>query len=222
MVRTMDPEAPGYAGFKDYSPRFLRVYDWWVLGVMARAVWRTPVQPMADAYSRHVGQHHLEVGPGTGYLLAVADLPADVEITLLDANPHVLAHASRRLAGWDVVAVEANVLEPLPLDGPFDSAGLSNVLHCLPGPMAAKASPVGHVAEVLGAEGVLIGSTLLGLAEPHTWAARSVLKIGNRKGAFDNLEDTADGLRRMLEASFSHVEIEVAGSIARFEARNPR
>lgn len=218
----MNSDAPGYAGFKDYGPGLLRIYDWWVLGFMVRAVWRTPVQPILEAYSRHVARRHLEIGPGTGYFLAEANLPDDVELTLVDPNPHVLAHAATRLAQRDPVAVEANVLEPLPVEGPFDSAGLSNVLHCLPGPMAAKASAVRHVADVLGPDGVLIGSTVLGVDGPHTRVAKSCLTLFNRRGAFDNLGDTADGLSRILEASFSDVAIEVAGSVARFEARRPR
>ncbi|MEX1280230.1 MAG: class I SAM-dependent methyltransferase, partial [Acidimicrobiia bacterium] len=186
----MDPNAPGYAGFKDYSPTFLRIYDWWVLGVMAKRVWKTPVPPMVDAYSRRVGRRHLDVGPGTGYLLDAADLPDDVEITLLDPNPHVLAHTAERLAGHDVVTVEANVLEPLPVDGPFDSAALSNVLHCLPGPMDTKGTAIGHVADVLGPDGVLFGSTVLGLDADHTRSARAFLTMVNRQGGFDNAGDT--------------------------------
>lgn len=218
----MDPNAEGYAGYKDYTPSFLRIYDWWVLGVMARAVWKTPVAPMVDSYGRLAGRRHLDVGPGTGYLLAEAVLPDGIEVTLLDPNPHVLAHASRRLAGQTVVTVQASVLEPLPVTGPFDSAALSNVIHCLPGPIEAKGRAIRHVAGVLDDDGVLFGSTVLGLSEPHTRTARTVIRAGNRQGGFDNLGDTVDGLRTILEGSFARVEVDVAGSIARFEARRPR
>lgn len=222
MADRMDPTAEGYAGYKDYTPSFLRIYDWWVLGFMARAVWRTPVGPMVDAYSRLAGHRHLEVGPGTGYLLTEAALPDGIEITLVDPNPHVLAHASGRLAGHAVVPVQASVLEPLLVDGPLDSAALSNVLHCLPGPIEAKGRAIRYVAKMLHGDGVLFGSTVLGLPESHTRAARTVIRAANRQGGFDNLGDTVDGLRAILEESFSSVEIDVAGSIGLFEARRPR
>ena len=39
---------------------------------------------------------------------------------------------------------------------------------------------------------------------------------------FDNLGDTADGLRRILEESFETVEVDVVGSTADFTATGPR
>lgn len=42
------------------------------------------------------------------------------------------------------------------------------------------------------------------------------------KGDFDNLGDTADGLRRILEESFETVEVEVVGSTALFTATGPQ
>ena len=41
-----------------------------------------------------------------------------------------------RLRHLDTTAVEADVCKPLPVDGPFDSAALHLVIHCLPGPLA--------------------------------------------------------------------------------------
>jgi hypothetical protein len=36
------------------------------------------------------------------------------------------------------------------------------------------------------------------------------------------MDDTEDGLRAMLAASFEHVELETVGSVAIFSARAPR
>jgi hypothetical protein len=52
--------------------------------------------------------------------------------------------------------------------------------------------------------------------------ARAFLWAFNKKGDFDNLEDTVDGLHGILDASFRDVEIEVAGSAAMFSATAPR
>ena len=114
------------------------------------------------------------------------------------------------------------MLKPLPVDGPFDSAALHLVIHCLPGPLSRKALALVNVAAVLAPTGVLFGASVLGTSEHHTWLARRVLGAFNRRGAFDNLNDTEEGLREILGASFERVELETVGSIAIFAARNPR
>jgi hypothetical protein len=114
--------------------------------------------------------------------------------------------------------VEADVLKPLPVSGPFDSAALNYVLHCLPGPQSDKAIAIKNVAAVLASDGVLFGGTVLGSSERHTRLGRAVLWVFNRRGAFDNLSDTQEGLHEILEESFRTVEIEVIGSVAHFTA----
>ena len=74
-------------------------------------------------------------------------------MTILDPNANVLDHASRRLRHLEVTAVEADVLKPLPVSGPFDSAALHLVIHCLPGPLPRKAAAVANVAAVLAPTG---------------------------------------------------------------------
>ena len=214
----MNPDDPAYRGQVEYTRLLLAIYDPFVLGFMARAVWRCPTPRVIDRYRDNLGQRHLDVGPGTGFFLDKSGLPAGTEVTLLDPNPTVLAHAAHRLAPMKVSTVEADVLKPLPVRGPFDSAALSYVLHCLPGPQAQKAVAIGNVAAVLGPDGVLFGGTVLGRLEQHRPLARASLRAFNRRGVFDNLTDTAEGLRRILESSFQTVEIEVVGSIAQFRA----
>jgi len=218
----MDRNDPSYKGQRGYNRFLLAIYDPWVLGFMARAVWRSPIPPAVERYRRLLGRRHLDVGPGTGYFLDKAGPPAGTEITLLDPNPNVLAKASRRLAAMNPVAIEADAMKPLPVEGLFDSAGLSYVLHCLRGPQEHKAVAIRHIADVLEPNGVLFGGTVLGLGERHTPQARAVLRAFNWAGDFDNLGDTAEGLRRILEASFETVEVDVVGSTANFEASGPR
>jgi len=218
----MERDDPSYKGQRGYNPFLLAIYDPWVLGFMTRAVWRCPIPPFVEAYRRHLGPRHLDVGPGTGYFLEKAAPPAGTEITLLDPNPNVLARSSRRLAALHPITVEADVMKPLPVEGRFDSAALSFVLHCLRGPQAHKAVAVRNIADVLDPDGVLFGSTVLGIEERHTPQARAVLRAFNWRGDFDNLGDTADGLRRILEESFGTVEVDVIGSTAHFTATGPR
>lgn len=49
-----------------------------------------------------------------------------------------------------------------------------------------------------------------------------MLEVNNRRGTFDNLDDTEDGIREILEASFERVEMDTVGSMAIFVASNPR
>lgn len=216
----MDTSDPAYKGQADYGRTLLAVYDWWVLGVMARLVLRSPTQSMVERYRSLLGQRHLDIGPGSGYFIDAA-APDGAELTLLDPNLDVLDHCARRLSRFNPTVVEADVLKPLPVQGPFDSVALSAVLHCLPGPMEAKEIAISNAASVLDPDGVLFGGTVLGIDEPHSASARAFLKVANKQGGFDNLSDTRDGLESILSASFAEVDIEVVGSLAIFTARNP-
>ncbi len=218
----MDRDDPGYRGQSDYTRPVLRMYDPFVLGFAARYVWRCPTPRLVDRYRQHISARHLDIGPGTGYFLERSGLPEGSRVTILDPNPNVLGYVSRRLRHLDVTAVEADVLKPLPVDGPFDSAALHLVIHCLPGPISRKAGAVAHVAAVLAPTGVFFGASVLGTTGSHTWLARRYLSFFNRQGGFDNLGDTEGGLHEILGASFEQVDLEIVGSIALFVASNPR
>ena len=105
---------------------------------------------------------------------------------------------------------------------PSLSAALNFVLHCLPGPQSSKAVAVRNVAAVLESDGVLFGGTVLGVSEGHSRPARAVLRVFNRQGAFDNMGDTADGLRDILKDSFEDVTVDIVGSVALFTASRPQ
>ena len=55
----------------------------------------------------------------------------------------------------------------------------------------------------------------------HGWRAAS-LSAFNRRGAFDNLDDSEASIREMLSASFERVELTTFGSVAVFSATGPR
>jgi hypothetical protein len=115
-------------------------------------------------------------------------------------------------------------MKPLPVDGPFDSAALSFVLHCLRGPEGNKTIAVRNIADVLSPEGVLFGGTVLGLHSNHTKPARAFLRAANKQGGFDNVDDTAEGVCRILEMSFSAVDVDVvrfSGPLRRGQATVP-
>jgi SAM-dependent methyltransferase len=218
----MDRDDPAYRGQRDYTRPLLRLYDPIVVGHVGRIVWRCPTARLVDRYRAHIRDDHLDVGPGTGYFIDRSGLPDGSRVTIVDPNTNVLRHASRRLRHLDLTAIEADVLKPLPVDGPFASAALHLVLHCLPGPIDRKAAAVANVAAVLAPTGVLFGATVLGASGSHTRLSRFVLRVFNRQGGFDNLDDSEEALREILTRSFRDVEVDVVGSVALFVARGPR
>ena len=218
----LDRDDPAYKGQRDFTPLALRFYDPFVLRFSARWVWHCPLERLLENYRWHIQPNHLDVGPGTGYFLEHAGLAESSAVTILDPNLNVLHRAAERLGSLDVTAVEADVLKPLPVRGPFGSVGMNLVLHCLPGPMVRKSAAIRNLARVLEPNGMFFGSTVLGDSGNHSWAARRMLDLYNRRGAFDNLGDTAEGVREILDASFEHVELDVIGSVAIFFAMGPR
>lgn len=96
-VARFDATEPGFRGFKDYTPSFLKTYDKWVLGFMAPRVWKMGDEPALNLYGNHIGRRHLDVGPGTGYFIAESKVPEDIELTLVDPNPNVLDHCAETL-----------------------------------------------------------------------------------------------------------------------------
>jgi hypothetical protein len=70
--------------------------------------------------------------------------------------------------------------------------------------------------------GVLFGASILGPSGRHTWLSRRIFDANYRRGIFDNLDDTEEGLGEILRASAEQVEFETVGSMAIFAATNPR
>ena len=118
-------------------------------------------------------------GPATP---RASGLPDGSRVTILDPNRNVLDHAATASeAPGRSRPSRRDVLKPLPVDGPFDSAALHLVIHCLPGPMSRKAAAVNDVAAVLApTRRALRRLRSLGTAGPQTWLSRRVLAAFNR------------------------------------------
>ena len=219
----MDRSDPAYRGQRDYTRVLLHLYDPLVIRHIGKAVWGVPERPLLEPYRRYPRDPHLDVGPGTGWFLDHSNLAPGSRVTVVDPNRNVLRHVSRRLGQrFDLTAVEADVLKPLPVQGPFESAALNLVIHCLPRPLERKALAIANIAAVLAPTGVLFGATVLGRSADHSRLGRAFLAVFNRQGGFDNLDDTEAWLRETLEASFEEVEVRTVASAATFVARNPK
>lgn len=204
-----------------YSPALLRWYDVIVLGISNRLIWRCPTPRLLALFNRHVSGNHLDVGVGTGYFLDRCRFPVESpRVTLLDANPHCLATAARRLARYQPRTVRCDIARAIAYDGErFDSISLNYVLHCLPGALPHKATVLDHLRPLLNPGGVLFGATLLAEGVRRSWAARRLMAAYNRRGIFGNAGDALDDLRREFQRRFEEVQIDVVGCAALFVAR---
>ena len=210
------------AGAAPYTRLFLNVYDLWVVKISNSVGWRCNRKHFVDLYRQYIGHRHLEVGPGSGWALANIDLPADIDLTLLDLNANSLTHTASRL-DVAVTRIQHDVLVPLDTRvDTFDSVSINYVLHCLPGDWSTKAAALTNLARMLKPEGVLFGSTVIGVDQSFTVLGAALMFAYNKIGAFDNRRDDVPGLRRLLSDGFEHVEVTMVGNVAIFVARRPR
>jgi ubiquinone/menaquinone biosynthesis C-methylase UbiE len=210
------------AGQALYTQRMLRGYDALIFGVLNPWVWKCPTDKMIEHYNRHVTANHLDVGVGTGYLLDKCRFPvASPRIALMDLNPNSLDYASRRIARYRPEILQRNVLEPIPFDGDrFDSIGLNNLLHCLPGCIESKSEAFDHLSALLNPGGVIFGCTLLHEGVRRGVLARLLMAHSNYRRVICNREDTLSGLKQALERRFDEVSVAVVGCHTLFAARS--
>jgi ubiquinone/menaquinone biosynthesis C-methylase UbiE len=218
MTRAEDVEA----GQAAYSPLVLSMYDWFVLGLSNRLIWRCPTPALRQLYDRNVAARHIDIGVGTGYFLDKAKWPVtNPSITLVDLNANSLNAASRRIRRYEPEVVTANALEPLPVSKSFRSAGLCYLLHCMPGTIPEKAVVFDHLRPLLEPGARVFGATILLGAIPRSRTAQALMNLYNRKGIFSNAGDTVEDLDAALRARFNDINVEVKGVVALFEASVP-
>lgn len=209
------------AGQAVYTRRMLRLYDFIVLGLSNRFVWKCPTRRLEAHYNQHVTANHLDVGVGTGYFLDRCRFPINApRIALMDLNPNTLEFASKRIARYKPKTYRRNVLDPIALDAKkFDSVGVNYLLHCLPGSMASKSVAFDHLKALMNPNAVLFGSTLLQRGVPQNWFARRLMDVYNKKGIFSNQDDGLEDLKWALSQRFGEVSVEVVGCAALFSGR---
>ena len=182
------------AGQAVYSKRTLAAYDFVVLGVSNRFIWKCPTQRLEEHYNQH--------------------------IALMDLNPDTLEFASKRIARYKPKTFRRNVLEPISTDGErFDSVGVNYLLHCIPGSMESKAVAFDHLKTLLNPNGVLFWATLLQGGVTRNWFAKRLMAVYNKKGVFSNEQDNLEELTRTLKQRFRDVSVEVVGCTAMFSGR---
>jgi ubiquinone/menaquinone biosynthesis C-methylase UbiE len=217
------PDQDVLDGADPYHKRALAFYDLLVFRGSAPLFWRCPPSNFRRMYTTCVGAKHLEIGVGTGYLLANTRFPvSNPRITLADLNPNTLDFTANRLAQFQTTKVVANALDPLPVpDGSHDSAALSFLLHCIPGSLREKGVAIRHAAAAVRPGGVVFGSTILSSGVPVTGAGRWLMDNLNRKGVFHNDQDDLGDLNDQLKENFDDFDLVTRGCVGLFRARKP-
>jgi len=208
------------AGQAIYNRWFLAVYDW-VVGFNYRFLWRCPPGEVLALYNEHVSANHLDVGVASGASLNHCTFPAShPRLALMDLNPNSLASAARNLSRYHPETYIQNVLDPIQINAPpFDSVGLANLLHCLPGTMKTKRVVFENLRGVLKPGGTLFGCTILYRGVKRSPLATLALNLNNARGYLTNKQDDMEGLKQNLAECFPESSVKVVGCIALFSAR---
>jgi hypothetical protein len=202
-----------------YTPFTLSFYDLLVHRLSNHLIWRCPTRRLLALYEANLTRNHFEAGVGTGFFLDRAGDGRLGRLVLLDINHHCLNRAARRLARFEPALRQANLLAPLETQlAPFDSVGLTYVLHCLPGRMDEKLAAIDHLCLHMNDGAVLFGATILGRGTAPNAAAQRLLAVYNKKGVFNNRDDDLGALSSGLKQRFDEVEIEAQGCVVLFRA----
>ncbi|KAJ5777273.1 hypothetical protein N7520_000519 [Penicillium odoratum] len=220
MQTTPKPTRDGAAV---YSPFVLSLYDIWVLAICNSFVWccaTTNIQ--LPFFKKFMGTRHLDIGLGTGYYPANAEIPEKTQMTLMDLNPNSLKYTKERLGRPDTRTIQADVLQPLPLTGVYDSVSIFFLVHCLPGPVENKMALFTNLKPYLAENGKIYGTTVLGKDVSHNWFGWILMFLYNWQGIFSNWDDGEKEIREALCRDYMNVETRVVGRVLMFVASQPR
>jgi len=208
------------AGQAPYTRLLLAIYDPYVR-FNYRFLWGCQPGQVLDLYNEHVSANHLDVGVATGTILDYCTFPtSSPRLALMDLNPNSLAVAARNLARYHPETYRRNVLDPIEINAPpFDSVGLANLLHCLPGTMRTKKVVFENLKTLLNPGGTLFGCTILNRGVERNPLARLTLYLMNARGYLSNKQDDLEGLEQNLRECFPESSVNVFGCVALFWAR---
>ncbi len=203
-----------------YNRLLLAVYNP-IIQCNYQLLWRCRPRYVLDLYNEHVSANHLDVGVATGVFMDRCKFPVpSPRLALMDLNPNSLAVAAKRLSRYHPETYLRNVLTPIQIAAPpFDSVGLANLLHCLPGTMKTKGVVFENLKTLLNPGGTIFGCTVLYKEVKRNPLATLYLNILNALHIFTNKEDDLDGLRLNLKKCFPESSVKVIGCVAMFSAR---
>ena len=206
------------AGQAIYNKLTLAAYDFWVLGVSNRWVWKCPTEKLLIHFNQHISANHLDVGVGTGYFMDRCTFPSDSpRIALMDMNENSLSASEKRIQRYKPTLYQRNILQKIEFDEKkFESISLNYVLHCLPGDMSYKCDSVDNLLELVVEGGVIFGSTILSSGVPVSGMAKRLMTIYNAQKTFTNRKDSYEQLEAQLQKRLKQVNIKTYGCVAMF------
>ncbi|MFC1847690.1 class I SAM-dependent methyltransferase [Chloroflexota bacterium] len=204
-----------------YRKPIIYFYDPFALGFGCRLLWGCSTEHLVEFYNDNISSNHLDIGVGTGYFLDKCDFPStNPRLALMDLNSTCLVIAARRLARYKPEVYQENILETIHITAPqFDSIGMLNLLHCLPGDMVSKGIAFEHIKGMLNSDGIVFGSTILGKDLRHNLFTSLALAISNAIGTMSNMKDDLEGLQNSLRKHFSESHVHLIGNEAIFWAK---
>ena len=184
-----------------YTPFMLSFYDRLVHGLSNRFAWRCPTErwSASTGTTSRRGISRPAWAPDSS---STVPIRKDSKSSRCSTSTAIVsARSAQRLARYHPLLCETNLLAPIASElDPADSVGLTYVLHCLPGRMAEKLTAIDHLRPVMSKRAVLFGATILGRGIEPNAAARSLLRLYNAKGVFNNLDDDLAGLTEGLKS----------------------
>jgi hypothetical protein len=200
------------AAYAIYTPLMLSFYDRLVHGLSNRFAWRCPTERMLDLYRNNLSSRHLEAGVGTGFFIDRANPGGFEQLTLLDINRHCLARSARRLARYQPLLCEANLLA----HRRRARTGRQYRAHL----RAAGADASEADSDRSSAAGNEQGRRAVRGHDPRPqdraeWRGT----VSAAKGVFNNVDDDFEALSNCLKRRFDVVEIETKGCVTLFRAR---
>lgn len=206
-----------------YNKPLIYLYNPCALRFGCRLLWGCSLDELIKLYNNNISANHLDIGIGTGYFLDKCNFPEpNPRLALMDLNKTCLKIAAKRLSRYRPEIYQRNILEPLDIDTTkFDSIGILNVLHCLPGDMEHKATAFENIKSMLNPGGIVFGSTILGKGIRNSIMATLALTVSNVIGTMSNRGDGLEGLQSSLSKHFSESRIDLVGNEAIFRAKLP-
>jgi SAM-dependent methyltransferase len=219
------PELSSAKGAAVYTRPFLRIYDWWVLGIVNSLSWRcSTTKILLPFFASHLPSNHLDIGVGPGYYLSHCSLTPEHHITLMDLNKNSLETTNARI-GNVARMFKGDALAPsLPFmkEEKFESISLIYLLHCMPGPLERKKVLFENLREYLADDGVLYGTTILGKDVKHNLFGKFLMLFLNTVGIFGNWGDSEEGYEAALKENFEDVDVRVVEVVLLFTAKKPK
>jgi SAM-dependent methyltransferase len=207
-----------------YTPLFLLIYDFWVLGIVNTFAWGcSTTRYLLPQFRANVRKNHLDIGVGTGYYLDRGQIPHTTRLTLVDTEQVALDTAQRRSRRSDANLVIADILQPFSLKEKFDSVSMYYLFHCIPSTMREKCSVFSHIKYNMTADGVIHGANVLGKGVAQdNWLGKRIRRFCLNHGVFHNREDNAYEFEDALRRNFKTVETWVVGTVFVWRAEGPK